>query len=95
MSFRFPSLRPFAFLFAGLFLSTGMLHGQPRPETYWNVKHVRPGMKGQGKTVIKGTKVESFDVEILGILHNTNPGRDLVLASSPGATWRRPASSPA
>ena len=39
-------------------------HADPRPETYWNVDAVRPGMKGIGRTVIKGTKIESFDAAV-------------------------------
>ena len=38
-----------------------------------------PGMKGHGLTVMKGTKVETFQVEILGVTKNTSPGRDMVL----------------
>ena len=56
----------------------------PKPDTYWQVDDVRTGMKGQGKTVIKGTKVETFDVEILGVMKNTSPGRDMVLARLSG-----------
>lgn len=56
----------------------------PRPETYWNVDAVRPGMKGTGRTVIKGTKIESFDAEVLGVLKNSSPGRDLVLCMLSG-----------
>src|SRR5258706_13649801 len=41
-------------------------------------------MKGHGRTVMKGTKVETFQVEILGVLKNTSPGRDLVLARLSG-----------
>jgi hypothetical protein len=41
-------------------------------------------MKGHGRTVMKGTRVENFQVEILGVLRNTSPGRDLVLARLSG-----------
>src|SRR5438874_2589907 len=41
-------------------------------------------MKGHGRTVMKGTRVETFQVEILGVLRNTSPGRDLVLARLSG-----------
>src|SRR5258706_16402406 len=41
-------------------------------------------MKGHGRTVMKGTKVETFQVEILGVLKNPRPGRDLVLARLSG-----------
>ena len=41
---------------------------------------VRKGMKGYGLTVFEGTKVEKFDVEILGVLHNIGPDQNLILA---------------
>jgi hypothetical protein len=51
----------------------------PKPETYWQVDDIRPGQKGYGCTVFKGTKIERFDAEVLGVLKNVNPGRDLIL----------------
>src|SRR5688572_444388 len=56
----------------------------PRQDSYWQVDDVRTGMKGHGRTVMRGTKVETFQVEILGVLKNTSPGRDLVLARLSG-----------
>ncbi|HEU4887181.1 MAG TPA: SpoIVB peptidase S55 domain-containing protein [Thermoanaerobaculia bacterium] len=41
---------------------------------------VRKGMKGYGLTVFEGTKVEKFDVEILGVLNNIGPDQNLILA---------------
>jgi hypothetical protein len=73
-------------LFAGLLL--GILVGDaaaaPKAGTYWNVEEVRAGMKGQGRTVMKGTKVETFQAEVLGVLKNTSPGRDIVLCRLSG-----------
>ena len=31
------------------------------------VEELRPGMTGYGKTVFQGTKIETFDVEVLGV----------------------------
>ena len=56
----------------------------PKPDTYWQVDDVRPGMKGQGRTVMKGTKIETFDAEVLGVLKNSSPGRDMVLCRLSG-----------
>jgi hypothetical protein len=56
----------------------------PPPDSYWNVDDVRPGMKGTGRTVMKGTRVETFHAEVLGTLKNTSPGRDLVLCRLSG-----------
>src|SRR5437773_2122283 len=49
------------------FLSAaGPVQAGPKPSTYWRVDDVRRGMKGHGRTVMKGTKVETFQVEVLG-----------------------------
>src|SRR5215831_16497423 len=56
----------------------------PKQESYWQVDDVRPGMKGTGRTVMKGTKIETFDAVVLGVLKNTSPGRDLVLCRLSG-----------
>jgi hypothetical protein len=61
----------------------------PKREAYWQVDDVRAGMKGQGRTVIKGTKIESFDAEVLGVLRNTSPGRDLILCRLGGLNLDR------
>jgi hypothetical protein len=56
----------------------------PKPDNYWQVDDLRPGMKGVGRTVMKGTKVETFQAEVLGVLKNTSPGRDLVICRLSG-----------
>ena len=73
----------------GLLLLPVPANASPKPESYWPVDDVRPGMKGVGKTVIKGTKIEEFDAEILGVLKNTSPGRDLVLARLSGCNLEK------
>jgi len=47
-------------------LPTTPVRGGPKPDAFWQVDDVRPGMKGQGRTVMRGTKIESFDAEVLG-----------------------------
>jgi sugar lactone lactonase YvrE len=46
---------------------------------YFPVAQVKPGMKGYGLTVFKGTKIERFEVEVVGVLEQANFGRPLVL----------------
>jgi hypothetical protein len=46
---------------------------------------VKPGMKGKGKTVFKENKIEEFDVEILDILYNIAPKRNIILAKLKGS----------
>jgi hypothetical protein len=56
----------------------------PKSETCWNVNDVRAGMTGYGRTVMKGTKIETFKAEVLGVLKNTSPGRDMILCRLSG-----------
>jgi hypothetical protein len=46
---------------------------------------IQPGMKGTGKTVLSGTRIEEFQVEILGVLRNMAPRQSLILARLSGA----------
>jgi hypothetical protein len=56
------------------------------PARHMRVTEVRAGMKGYGLTVFSGTKIERFDVEVLSVLRNFNPGSDVVLITCKGAT---------
>src|SRR5438876_1533091 len=76
-------------VFIGMFLWICMLgappvQAGPDPASYWQVDDVRPGLKGFGRTVIHGTKVETFHAEVLGVLKNTSPGRDMILCRLSG-----------
>jgi hypothetical protein len=48
------------------------------------LKDVKPGMRGIGRTVFNGNKIEEFDVEILGVLDNIGPKESLILARLSG-----------
>src|SRR5260370_14167464 len=75
----------FAISFLAIFLvGTPPVQAGPDPASYWQVDDVRPGLKGLGRTVIHGTKVETFDVEVLGVLKNASPGRDMILCRLSG-----------
>ena len=41
-------------------------------------------MKGVGKTVMVGTKLEEFGAEVLGVMRDVSPGRDMVLCRLTG-----------
>ena len=58
--------------------------GEPDPKMYWDMSQVRPGMKGIGKTVMVGTKLEEFGAEVLGVMRDVSPGRDMVLCRLTG-----------
>ena len=58
-----------------LFAAVTLQAGERMP-----LSDVQKGMKGYGLTVFEGTKVEKFDIEILGVLNNIGPDQNLILA---------------
>jgi hypothetical protein len=44
------------------------------------LSQVKKGMKGYGLTVFEGSKVERFDVEIVGVLSNIGPDQNIIIA---------------
>jgi len=48
-----------------------------------HVDEIRPGMKGYGLSVLRGTEPERFDVEVIDVLHNFRPNQDLILIRTP------------
>lgn len=45
---------------------------------------IRPGMHGEGRTVFTGKLIETFGVEILGVLENVGPKQSIILARLSG-----------
>src|SRR2546427_13050173 len=45
---------------------------------------IKTGMKGIGKTVFEGTRVEDFQVEVIGTLEHVGPQRNLILVRLSG-----------
>jgi hypothetical protein len=75
--------RLFATLALALFLASCLL-GQASPPIF-PLSDVRPGLKGVGRTIFQGDKIDEFQVEILGVLKNAiAPQRDLILARLSG-----------
>ena len=48
------------------------------------VGDVRPGMQGIAKTVVAGTDIEEFGVEVIGVLKDKGPSGDLILVRTYG-----------
>lgn len=48
------------------------------------LRDVRAGQHGVGRTVFAGSRVEDFQVEILGVLENVGPGQSIILARLSG-----------
>jgi len=65
-----------------LFLSFGSLFAQA-PATM-GVTEIRAGMKGYGRTVFQGGKIDRFDFEVLGVQKNAAPGRSRIMVRASG-----------
>jgi hypothetical protein len=57
--------------------------GAQAPATM-SVQEIHPGMKGQGRTVFLGGKIDRFDFEVLGVQRNLAPGRSLIMVRASG-----------
>jgi hypothetical protein len=67
---------PVAFAVALALVASVSLHASERMP----LSEIRKGMKGYGLTIFEGSKIEKFDVEILGVLNNIGPDQNLILA---------------
>jgi hypothetical protein len=72
-------------------IATGLAPpGAAAPAAEWMpLSHVRPGMRGEARTVVRGTKVESFDVEVLSVVPGSGPAGDLILVRASGPVISR------
>ncbi|MGH9797398.1 MAG: SpoIVB peptidase S55 domain-containing protein, partial [Candidatus Polarisedimenticolia bacterium] len=75
---RFPSSPPLLLIL--LLAGGGAVLGQE----ILPFSEVRPGMRGVGKTVFSGTRVEDFQVEVIGTLERVAPQRNLILVRLSG-----------
>ncbi|MBI4911703.1 MAG: hypothetical protein HY823_03100 [Acidobacteria bacterium] len=74
---------PFSATLLGALLAAPVLVAQGA--SILPLQEVRVGMKGQGRTVFKGGKIERFDFEVLGVSRNMmGPGRGLILIKASG-----------
>jgi hypothetical protein len=68
----------FASCILGAVVCAAVAAGQGSPSIL-RIGDVRPGMKGHGLTVFRGTEPERFDVEVIDVLHNFRPDQGLIL----------------
>jgi hypothetical protein len=73
-------LNRFAVLICALFVGLPSLAQTP----FFPLRDVKPGLTGVGRTVFHGSKVEEFQVEILGVLKNSAPKQSIILARLTG-----------
>jgi hypothetical protein len=48
------------------------------------LKDIKPGMRGVGKTVFSGDRIDEFQVQVLGVLENIGPKQSIILAKLSG-----------
>ncbi len=53
-------------------------------QNFFPLKDIRPGLRGIGRTVFQGSRIEEFQVEILGVLENVGPKQALILGKLSG-----------
>jgi len=56
---------------------------------FFPLDRVKPGLKAVGRTVFSGDKIEEFQAEILGVLHNVGPRQSIILARLSGGPLAR------
>ncbi len=52
--------------------------------SFYPLADIKPGLRGVGKTVFKGSEIEEFTFEVMGVLKNTAPGQNMILARLEG-----------
>src|SRR5882672_3785323 len=62
----------------------GLLEPATAATSFFPLQDVKAGMRGIGKTVFSGDRIEDFQVEILGVLENIAPKQSLILARISG-----------
>src|SRR5918996_2210969 len=72
----------FFLLISFIFVITNISIG----EQIMRLSEVKEGMIGTGRTVFKGTDIEEFQVEILGVLHNFFPQHSMILGILKGGS---------
>lgn len=73
------------FVVPAVFALAAALSAQPAPtSSFFPLKDVRAGMRGTGRTIFTGNRIDDFQVEILGVLENFGPKESLILARLSG-----------
>jgi hypothetical protein len=73
-----------AWVLASVGVLSAPARAEPDPKSYWHVNEIKTGMKGVGRTVMVGTKIDEFEAEVLGVMRDVSPGRDMVLCRLKG-----------
>ena len=70
-------------------VAAGAAHGADVPKLdlkrYMPVAEIKPGMTGVGRTTLQATTIVEFQVEVLAVMKNYGPKRDLIICRCSGA----------
>jgi SpoIVB peptidase S55 len=69
---------------SALFLAASAIPLVTAAPAIFPLKDIRPGQHGVGRTVFSGSRIEEFQVEILGVLENIGPKESIILARLKG-----------
>jgi hypothetical protein len=70
----------------GIFLAISLHAG---PAQIMKLSEIKPGMQGIGKTIYKGTKIETFNFKVLGVVEKFVPDKDMIIVDRRYYTYRR------
>lgn len=73
----------------GILLVFGWTASTEAAGSFFPIEDVRPGQWGTARTVIQGTTIETFSVEVLGVLDNAGPSGDLIMVKVAGDVIER------
>ena len=71
--------------------SAGSSTGEPAVDRakYITVDEVSPGQEAYCLTVFEGSKIETFDLEVLSVVPNIRPGRDAIIVVGTDERFKR------
>ncbi len=70
-------------------LGCGIMPAAAATSPWMPTSELRPKMRGIGRTVVRGTAVEAFDVEILSVVPGAGASGDLILVRASGPLIRK------
>lgn len=57
----------------------GLYAAEPDMSDIMKLSEIKPGMIGEGKTIFKGTEIETFKFKVLGVLEKFVPDKNLII----------------
>ncbi len=72
------------FLLAAAFFLICAAAPRAKAQAFYPLRDVHPGLRGVGRSVFAGGKIEEFQVEVLGVLENPGPKQAIILARLSG-----------